>query len=121
MEGQIFDTLYFSNYNGDHGIAVSGKIVAKANNNQYIAGIAHDSKVVFAYTNGFARDLINGLLELARYPNVRVINCSWSIFANHTFKPDLDNVIDEINSLPNPPLIAAIAGNEGVTDYKYPA
>lgn len=124
LEGQIFDTIFINNYNGalkDHGVAVSGKIVAKANNNQYIAGVAHDSKVVFAYTNEGAKDLINGLLELAEYPNVRVINCSWSLFSNHSFKPDLDNAIEEINSLPNPPLIVAIAGNEGVTEYKYPA
>lgn len=124
LEGQIFDTILINNYNGpywDHGVAVSGKIVAKANNNQYIAGIAHESKVVFAYTNGGARDLINGLLLLSDYPNVRVINCSWSMFDYHSLKPDLDDAIAEINTLPNPPLIVAIAGNEGVTDYKYPA
>lgn len=124
LEGQIYDTIFINNYYGshkDHGVAVSGKIVAKANNNQYIAGIAHNSKVVFAYTNGGARDLINGLLGLAAYPNVRVINCSWSMFVSHSFKPDLDNAIEEINALPNPPLIVGIAGNEGVTDYKYPA
>ncbi|MGB3343660.1 MAG: S8 family serine peptidase [Aequorivita sp.] len=124
LEGQIFDTIFISEYNGslwDHGVAVSGKIVAKANNNQYIAGIAHDSKVVFAYTNGGAKDLIKGLYELAEYPNVRVINCSWSMFANSYFKTDLDEVIAAINEMSNPPLIVGIAGNEGVTDYKYPA
>jgi len=125
LDGQIADTIQVDDYNGslkDHGVAVSGTIVAKANNNQGIAGVAHDSKVIFAYTNGGAASLIEGLLRLARYEGVRVINCSWSIFGNSYFKNDLDDAIDEINeTVANPPLIVAIAGNEGVTSYKYPA
>lgn len=125
LEGQIFDTIFINDYDGpfkDHGVAVSGKIVAKANNNQFIAGIAHDSKVVFAYCRDNALDLINGLVELSSYPNVRVINCSWSMPANHPSKTYLDDAIAEINELlPNPPLIVAIAGNGGSTSYRYPA
>ncbi len=121
LDGQIFDTITEGSYSGDHGVASTGAAVAKANNNSHIVGVAYDSKVVFAYCGSGASTLIPGLWRLANeFPDIRVINCSWSLPESHSRYDELVAVIADINALPNPPLVVAAADNGG-TVYQYPA
>jgi len=129
LDGQFVDELIIYNIfptNQAHGIATSGIISAKTNNNSHVASLAYNSKLVFGNCENNAPSLINGLLQLAQYPGVRVVNCSWSIPENSGSKDDLDLVMAEIALLPtplnpNPPLIIAAAGNTAQNAYTYPA
>jgi len=122
LDGQFFDTILIGSHPDEvHGVGVSGVIAAKTNNNSHIASVAHDSKIVFVHTTGGSLQLINGLLQLSQYPNIKVINCSWAMPEGYWSLGFLDDAMNEINAQPNPPLIVAAAGNDGDAIYNYPA
>lgn len=125
LQGQILENLNIGVYNSYHGTAVTGFIGAKTNNNKGISSIAHGCKIVFVGTNGGLNQLVQGLVEMIDlkntiYPNLKVINCSWS--ASDDFNLDyLDLVIHgEGGIIENDILIVASVGNGGTT-LNYPA
>jgi hypothetical protein len=121
LDGQILYTILDDiNPLEDHGVNVSGLISAKTNNDSHVASIAYGSKLVFAHSFGGSTTLIPALLALSQEPNVRVINCSWSVAENHVLKSLLDDVVNEVVEQ-NGVVIAAAAGNDPTTEYRYPA
>ncbi len=120
--GQILDNINIQSSSTFHGTGVAGLIAANTNNGIGVSSLAYNTKLVTASCGGSAIYLINGLLELSKYSGIRVINCSWAMSESHQNKPDLDDVINEINSSVTPDvLIVAGAGNENVVQYMYPA
>ena len=122
LNGVIIDNLIINQNNTTHGIGISGIIAANTNNGIGVSSLAHDSKIIFATAYGPptpALFLINGLIQLSQYPNIKVINCSWVISANHPYKDDLDEAIVEVEN--NGVLVVAGAGNNHPTAYSYPA
>ncbi len=71
--------------------------------------------LVFANTNGYPHDLMEGLLLVSQHPGVKVINASFAMGYNNDHK----DVIDEISASGD--LIVASAGNLSTTNYFYPA
>jgi subtilisin family serine protease len=77
LQGQILQVISLGVFDHPHGTSVTGRIIAKTNNDKGIASIAHGGKAVFV-----GGDLINGIIELIDlkktvYPNLKIINCSW--------------------------------------------
>jgi len=113
MEGQYFDSIFIDSYNGattpDHGMSSAGMIAAKANNGIFLTGLAYDSKIVYAECKASRPSLLRGLFQLSKYPNIKVINCSWGIPASSSFKNLLDYIMAEVNA--NDILVVGAAGN----------
>lgn len=117
----IFDNNYVYDING-HGSAVSGVIAAETNNYKGIAGVCGTLNVKVlplqaAFYDGamYVSDCIKAINYAVRQ-NVDVINMSiggdqYSEIANRTLQ----------NAIKNNIIVVASAGNDGTSQYHYPA
>lgn len=120
MDGNVIFEYNISSGPLYHGTQVASLIVANNDNGIGMASIAGwNTKLVFANTNGFLHDLMEGLLLVSQYPGVKVINASFASSA--PFNSDHNDVINEITN--SGVLIIASAGNShaDITKYHYPA
>jgi|TARA_R100000935_G_scaffold23315_1_gene42598 hypothetical protein len=109
LTGQIVNNIEVVPSNFSHGTAVASIIAANTDNNEGLSSLGRDLKLVTATCGGGGNNLVSGLEELADYPGVRVINCSWRICEGSPVKTYLDDVMDYVRT--KDILVVASAGN----------
>ena len=103
-----------------HGTEVSGIIAANTNNNQGIAGITWNTKIVsLKITDEYGQAKVSALvtaLEQAYLKGVKIVQISLS---TNQFSQVLKNTIQEAHD--RGILIVSTSGNTGIEELRYPA
>jgi subtilisin family serine protease len=113
LVGQVVENILIQNSNYPHGTTTAGMIAANTNNNKGISSIASGVKLVTATCGTTGFNLINGLIEISNYPNVKVINCSWIICENSSNKEYLDEVFYGDNGIIEKGILVIAASGNG--------
>ena len=104
-----------------HGTFVAGIIAAQCNN-LGVVGLAHRATIVpFKVTNGKNLDMadaIRAMKDAVDEFDCDVLNLSIGTSVDFS---SLREAVDYVLSHENAPIIVAAAGNNGTTDYSYPA
>jgi len=103
-----------------HGIQVTGMAVAKTNNNENIAAIGHQVKVLpvkISNSDGYLVGAYDGIIYAADH-GADIINCSWGGSGGFSlYNQDIINYA----TINKRALVVAAAGNNNATSYFYPA
>ena len=103
-----------------HGTEVSGIIAANTNNNQGIAGVSWNTKIVsLKITDDFGQARVSSLvsaLEQAYQKGVKIVHISLS---TNQFSQTLKDAIKEAHD--RGILIISTTGNSGIEELRYPA
>lgn len=122
LEGKVIDGEFNQDLNDEigHGTAVSGIISANTNNNQGIAGVTWNAKILSLKVtddNGVARvSTVVSALNKAYDKGAMIVQISLS---TNQFSQTLKNAIKEAQD--KNILIISSAGNTGVKEPRYPA
>lgn len=105
----------------NHGTHVTGIVAARINNALGIAGVANDTvcfiKAMKNYDTSFSNAaIIKAIIEMAKYPKLRVINMS---FGSYSSNASIEAACD--NAWANNKLLIASAGNDATTALHYPS
>ncbi len=107
-----------------HGTAVSG-IIAAASNGEGITGVAHRAKILplkVTDSNTFYISSIPEMVDIAVQRGASVLNVSFGVDYPDKDQSRLPTLRDSINyALANNIIVVAAAGNNGGTNYSYPA
>lgn len=120
LVGQIIMEVPTSINTTPHGTSTAGMVAAKTNNNEGMASIANEAKLIVTRIHGYT-----SLIELAQIPGIKVINASWSS-CDYSFKKELayqellDSGILVVASAGNGPGTNSACGVDGYGDV-YPA
>ena len=113
------DTTTYDSFG--HGTFVAGIIAAQCNN-LGVVGLAHRATIVpFKVTNGKELDMADAILAMKDAVDefdCDVLNLSIGTSANYLA---LEEAVNYVLTHENAPIIVAAAGNNGTTDYSYPA
>ncbi len=117
--------FYFTQSNQAHGMAVSGIIAAKANNQLGSAGVAHGAKVVPFLIDGSEASVVLAL-QKAKSPDfdVDVVNCSFgSYFPSPAILAEIKNLQQNgrmRNGIAYGVVVIASHGNDHYNDIDFP-